>query len=121
MSARRGDEPEIKVVLLGASGVGAKTSLLRRFLTGGFEERGEPTVGVSFAVVKGRLDGVEVKLNVWGLRQHTRQGGRNTATRLWAACGDGARAHAHRHGGAGAVPGADADVLPERAGDCGGL
>lgn len=76
MSARRGDGPEIKVVLLGASGTGSKTSLLRRYATGGFNEMGEPTIGASFLVVDGTMDGVEVKMNVWGLQQntHTHQG-----------------------------------------------
>ena len=71
MSARSGKGSEMQVVFLGASGTGAKTSLLRRLLTGTFDPAGTHTVGAAYLVLEGKLDGAPVTLNAWGLPENT--------------------------------------------------
>ena len=61
----------IKVVLLGDAGIGAKTSLLHRFVKGEFPEQTEPTVGVKFLTRRMDVDGAIVELEIWGLCQGT--------------------------------------------------
>ena len=53
----------VKVLLVGDSGVG-KSSLLLRFTTDDFEEL-SPTIGVDFRLKFVRVDGKKVKLTVW--------------------------------------------------------
>lgn len=52
-----------KILLVGDSGVG-KSSLLLRFATGGFEEL-TPTIGVDFKAKVVDIDGRRVKLTIW--------------------------------------------------------
>ena len=55
-----------KICMLGAFAVG-KTSLVRRFVEGYFDERYETTIGVKILKKQLRLDGVEHTLMIWDL------------------------------------------------------
>ena len=72
MSTVKGSTLTAKVVLLGDAGIGAKTSLLQRFLKGRCDEYPSATVGVEFFTKDLAVDGVRVKLELWGLRSHTK-------------------------------------------------
>eukprot|EP01107_Rhizomastix_libera_P015109 TRINITY_DN532_c0_g1_i1.p1 TRINITY_DN532_c0_g1~~TRINITY_DN532_c0_g1_i1.p1 ORF type:complete len:201 (+),score=73.72 TRINITY_DN532_c0_g1_i1:2-604(+) len=56
--------PEVKVVLLGASGVG-KSSLVSRYTQGSFSDTIEQTVGGSYFPKKITVDGQTIKLQIW--------------------------------------------------------
>jgi len=56
----------VKVVVLGDMNIGAKTSLIMRFVYDEFKTY-EPTIGAAFIQTKILVQGVEVKLDVWGL------------------------------------------------------
>lgn len=53
-----------KIILVGDQAVG-KTSLVRRFTTGKFEQQYKTTIGVDFTVQTLQLDGKIVKLQIW--------------------------------------------------------
>ncbi|CAD8165217.1 unnamed protein product [Paramecium octaurelia] len=55
---------EIKVVLLGVSGVG-KSSLLYRFVENDFQEKGQPTLGAAFQSKTILIDGKALKFQIW--------------------------------------------------------
>ncbi|CAD8089447.1 unnamed protein product [Paramecium sonneborni] len=55
---------EIKVVLLGDSGVG-KSSLLYRFVENDFFEKGQPTLGAAFQSKTILIDGKALKFQIW--------------------------------------------------------
>jgi len=59
--------PSIKSVLLGASCIGAKSSLLVRFVTGKFSGDLEATIGAAFMMKQINVRGVDVRLEMWGL------------------------------------------------------
>ena len=71
MSAKKESIPCAKIVLLGASSVGAKTSLAVRFVKDTFDEQGCATVGASFIAKVVEVDGVKLNLQMWGLHQNT--------------------------------------------------
>lgn len=70
MSTVNGSTHNAKVVFLGDAGIGAKTSLVLRFVRGVFFEDTGPTVGAEFIPKELVVDGVRVKLEIWGLRSH---------------------------------------------------
>jgi len=55
-----------KVAIVGAGGVG-KTTLLRRYATGKFQESRIMTIGVDFQTIEVDLKGQPIKLTVWDL------------------------------------------------------
>jgi small GTP-binding protein len=55
-----------KVAIVGAGGVG-KTTLLRRYATGKFQESRIMTIGVDFQTIEVDLKGQRIKLTVWDL------------------------------------------------------
>jgi small GTP-binding protein len=55
-----------KVAIAGAGGVG-KTTLLRRYATGKFQESRLMTIGVDFQTIQVELKGQTIKLTVWDL------------------------------------------------------
>ena len=63
-------EPEIsiKICLIGPSGSGAKTSLIRRYARGSFEDV-RPSYSTDFFVHNTVVDGRQVRLQLWGLFQ----------------------------------------------------
>ena len=64
--------PNLRVILIGDSGVG-KSSLLRCFTDGSFFEVSDPTVGVDFfARVLKVADGTPIKLQLWDTAGHER-------------------------------------------------
>ena len=100
-----------KVVLLGESATGAKTSLALRFVLDIFDERPTPTIGAAFMCKVVEVDSVKVKLEIWGLHLNT-MNRESTYNAL--------NVHAHRYGRTRTVPVADTDVLPRRtSGNCG--
>lgn len=56
--------PVLKIILLGDSGVG-KTSLMRQFVSGKFENRYKATIGADFFSIDEEIDGHQVKLQLW--------------------------------------------------------
>ncbi|PWN97415.1 ras-domain-containing protein [Tilletiopsis washingtonensis] len=63
--ARVGGGVDLKVVILGAQGVG-KTSLVHRYTTGQFSASSIPsTIGASFLTQKLVVDGTKVRLQLW--------------------------------------------------------
>ncbi len=58
--------PVLKVVVAGNGNVG-KTSLIRRFCEGKFEEARVATIGVDFQTQTVDLDGKTVKLSIWDM------------------------------------------------------
>lgn len=67
----------VNVVLVGDSATGAKTSLLNRFTKGTFTLFTYPTIGVAFVTKTLEVDGIQVKLEIWGLHLN--------ACRRWSA------------------------------------
>ena len=61
-----------EVVLLGDAGVGAKTSLVFRFVNDAYDEHTTPTIGSDFFTKDFVVEDVKVKLKIWGLRSHTK-------------------------------------------------
>jgi small GTP-binding protein len=57
-------QTQVKVVLLGDSGVG-KSSLLHRYVTGTFQEDKPPTLGASFMSKSVSFPDCEFKFNIW--------------------------------------------------------
>ena len=70
MSTVKGSILKAKVVLLGDSGVGAKTSLVQRFVNDEFQEDTIPTIGPILSTKDLVVEDVKVKLELWGLRSH---------------------------------------------------
>ena len=101
MSAKE-SVPSAKIVFLGAPAVGAKTCLLHRYLKREFDEKLPSTLGAAFFCKLVEVEGIKVKLEIWGLlpvalfQEHT-QCFHDTG--------------AHRHIRAGAIPLACTDVL----------
>lgn len=56
--------PVLKIILLGDSGVG-KTSLMRQFVSGKFENRYKATIGADFFTHEEEIDGRMVNLQIW--------------------------------------------------------
>ena len=73
MSAKKESIPTAKIVLLGESATGAKTSLVIRFVKDTFDERGTATIGASFLAKVVEVDGFQVKLEIWGLCSNTQE------------------------------------------------
>ncbi len=65
--------PIIKVVMAGDGGVG-KTSLIRRYCTGMFQESRIMTIGVDFHIKIVEVDGKPVKLSIWDIAGQERFG-----------------------------------------------
>jgi Ras-related protein Rab-22 len=64
-STNMADEPrEVKVVLLGDTGVG-KSSLVLRFVTNSFKSYSESTIGASFMSKLITVDGKPIKFQIW--------------------------------------------------------
>jgi small GTP-binding protein len=53
-----------KVILIGDSGIG-KTSLLKRFATGNFDQKVQTTIGVDFHVHNMQIDNLNYKMHFW--------------------------------------------------------
>lgn len=65
--------PIAKVVVAGDGGTG-KTSLIRRYCTGMFEESRVMTIGVDFQVKIVEVDGRPIKLSIWDIAGQERFG-----------------------------------------------
>jgi small GTP-binding protein len=65
--------PVLKVVVAGDGGVG-KTSLIRRYATGKFQESRLMTIGVDFQIQIVSIDGRPVKLSIWDIAGQERFG-----------------------------------------------
>jgi len=65
--------PIAKVVVAGDGGAG-KTSLIRRYCTGMFEESRVMTIGVDFQVKIVEVDGRSIKLSIWDIAGQERFG-----------------------------------------------
>ena len=65
--------PIVKVVIAGDEGVG-KTSLIRRYCTGMFEEPRIVTTGVDFQIKIVDVDGNSIKLSIWDIAGQERFG-----------------------------------------------
>ena len=57
----------LKVVLLGPTFAGAKTSLIHRYVYGSFPTVAEPTLGAYFLSKEIVVDGAKLNMNLWGL------------------------------------------------------
>ena len=73
MSAEKDSIPAAKVVLLGDMAIGAKTSLAIRFARDMFDEGVAPTTGACFFCRVAEVDGMKVKLEIWGLCWNTQE------------------------------------------------
>ena len=67
MTALNERKPHIKIVLLGETGTGTKTSLLGRYIDGVCPENPAPTVGAASRTKETDVGGVPVTLDLWGL------------------------------------------------------
>lgn len=65
--------PIIKVVIAGDGGVG-KTSLIRRYCTGMFQESRIMTIGVDFQIKIVEVEGKPIKLSIWDVAGQERFG-----------------------------------------------
>jgi small GTP-binding protein len=65
--------PIIKVVMAGDGAVG-KTSLIRRYCTGMFQESRIMTIGVDFQIKIVEVDGTPIKLSIWDIAGQDRFG-----------------------------------------------
>jgi len=65
--------PIVKVVIAGDAGVG-KTSLIRRYCTGMFQESRVATIGVDFQIKIVEMDGKSIKLSIWDIAGQERFG-----------------------------------------------
>lgn len=65
--------PIVKVVIAGDAGVG-KTSLIRRYCTGMFQESRIATIGVDFQIKIVEMGGKAVKLSIWDIAGQERFG-----------------------------------------------
>ena len=82
---------------------GAKTSLALRFVRDTFLEMPTPTIGAAFMCKVVDVDGVKVKLEIWGLHLSTNDE-ENTYNTL--------NVHAHRYSRARTLPRNGANVVP---------
>ena len=57
-------EEKVKVVIVGASGVG-KTSLSNRFVYDDFQERSQPTLGASYLETLHKFEGHNLRYQLW--------------------------------------------------------
>ena len=75
MSSNPGTQiiPIVKVVVAGDGGVG-KTSLIRRYSTGMFQESRVMTIGVDFQTQIVSVDGRTIKLSIWDIAGQDRFG-----------------------------------------------
>ena len=73
MSTVKGTTLNAKVVFLGDTDIGAKTSLSQRFVLGRCDESPAPTIGANFLRKRLIVDGVEVELMIFGLRSQTKK------------------------------------------------
>ena len=73
MSTGTGTTLTAKVVFLGDAGNGAKTSLVLCLVRDVFHEDTASTVGAAFLTKDLVVDGVRVKLEIWGLRSHSNE------------------------------------------------
>lgn len=64
LKERSKPRPIYKIILLGDSGVG-KTSLMRQFTTGKFENRYKATIGADFFTYELEIEGRPVSLQIW--------------------------------------------------------
>ena len=103
MSTETGFTPSAKVVLLGDVATGAKTSLALRFVRDTFLEMPTPTIGAAFMCKVVDVDGVKVKLEIWGLHLNTKN--KESAS-------NALNAHAHRYSRARTLPRNGANVVP---------
>ena len=71
MSAGKETVPTAKIVLLGEAATGAKTALALRFVKDTFDDREPSTVGAAFLQKVVEVDGLQVKLKIWGLCSNT--------------------------------------------------
>ena len=67
MSAELCEAFPVRIVLLGDSGIGAKTSLLQRYLTGPLSDWPKSTRTPCFVEKTVVVDDVTLKLHIWGL------------------------------------------------------
>ncbi len=65
--------PIVKVVMAGDGGVG-KTSLIRRYCTGMFQESRIMTIGVDFQIKIVEVEGKPIKLSIWDVAGQERFG-----------------------------------------------
>lgn len=56
---------DLQIMLIGASGVGAKSSFMEFLTTGKFHESFISTVGVDFRVIEKEIQGIPRKIKVW--------------------------------------------------------
>ena len=87
MSTVKGTTLNAKVVFLGDTDIGAKTSLSQRFVLGRCDESPAPTIGANFLQKRLIVDGVRVELELWGLRSHKKEDTYSVVN-----------AYVHRHG-----------------------
>ena len=71
MSAEKEPIPGAKIVLVGASATGAKTSLAIRFVKGVFDCEVSATIGAQYLRKVVEVDGIRMKLEIWGLHLNT--------------------------------------------------
>lgn len=71
MAARKEGIPSLKVVMLGDASIGAKTSLIDRFVRNAFADFQETIIWAGFVSKSLTVDGIDVNLELWGL--HTQQ------------------------------------------------
>ena len=67
MTARKEGIPSLKIVMLGDVSIGAKTSLIDRFVRNAFADFQETTIGAGLVSKSWMVDGIDVKLELWGL------------------------------------------------------
>ena len=61
------EQLSLKMVFIGESSTGAKTSLVLRVVKNTFNEKGHPTIAAAFITHKLKVDLVQYKLDLWGL------------------------------------------------------
>jgi small GTP-binding protein len=54
----------INIIVVGKSGVG-KTSLIKKFVEGSFQERHDQTIGMTFSMKQVLLEGLPYMLQIW--------------------------------------------------------
>ena len=77
---------EFKVVLIGDGGVG-KTTFVKRHVSGEFEKKYVPTVGVSVHPLKFFTNFGEITMNVWDTAGQEKYGGLRDGYYIQANCG----------------------------------
>ena len=66
-SEKNPNELTLKVVFAGAIATGAKSSLVTRIVKGIFDDHIPPTIGAAYLVKQITFDGVQYRLEIWGL------------------------------------------------------